>query len=209
MLSLLVGKSDVTGEKRMRERERDRGTALASASTLNRMELGDPEEAANDRYKRIVARPEAFDELLVELFVESHSRARRASSDSTSMRPTTRCTVSRKGDSFTATTVATVICRCTSSAASICCGARLREANQDASAGSIEELERIVGQIPRHWPRTRINIRGDSGFCRDSIMKWCEEQGVGFVLGLARNQRLVRAPGRRDAGSAERSSSHR
>ena len=58
VLSLLVGKRDVTGEKRIRER--DRGYALASASTLNRMELGEPEEAANDRYKRIVARPEAL-----------------------------------------------------------------------------------------------------------------------------------------------------
>ena len=73
--------------------------------------------------------------------------------------------------------------------------ARLRESNQDASAGSIEELERIVGQIRRHWPRTRINIRGDSGYCRDSLMKWCEDHGVGFVLGLARNQRLTRALG--------------
>ena len=62
-------------------------------------------------------------------------------------------------------------------------------------AGSIEELERIVGQIRRHWPRTRIHIRRDSGFCRESIMKWCENHGVGFVLGLARNRRLVRALG--------------
>ena len=75
ILSLLVGKRDVTGERRIRER--DRGYALASASTLNRMELGEPEEAAHDRYNRIVARPEAFDELLVEQFVESHSRAPR------------------------------------------------------------------------------------------------------------------------------------
>ena len=65
------GKRDVTGERRIRER--DRGYALASASTLNRMELGEPELAAHDRYKRIVARPEGFDELLVELFVESRT----------------------------------------------------------------------------------------------------------------------------------------
>jgi len=50
LLSLLVGKRDVTGDKRIRERHR--GYALASASTLNRMELGDPEEAANQRYQR-------------------------------------------------------------------------------------------------------------------------------------------------------------
>ena len=75
VLSLLVGKTDLTGEKRIRER--DRGYALASASTLTRMELGEPGEAANERYKRIVSRPEGFDELLVELFVQSQRRAPR------------------------------------------------------------------------------------------------------------------------------------
>ena len=192
VLSLLVGKRDVTGEKRIRER--DRGYALASASTLNRMELGEPEEAAHDRYKRIVAHPEAFDELLVELFVESHWQAPReiwldldATDDLLHGHQEGRFFHGYYG------------CYCYLPLY-IFCGehllcARLRESNQDASAGSIEELERIVGQIRRHWPRTRINIRGDSGFCRDSLMKWCEEHGVGFVLGLARNQRLVRALG--------------
>ena len=192
VLSLLVGKSDVTGERRIRER--DRGYALASASTLNRMELGEPEEAANDRYKRIVARPEAFDELLVELFVESHSQAPReiwldldATDDPLHGHQEGRFFHGYYG------------CYCYLPLY-IFCGehllcARLRESNQDGSAGSIEELERIIGQIRRHWPRTRINIRGDSGFCRDSLMKWCEEHDVGFVLGLARNQRLARALG--------------
>ena len=192
VLSLLVGKRDVTGERRIRER--DRGFALASASTLNRMELGEPEEAANDRYKRIVARPEGFDELLVELFVESHSRAPReiwldldATDDPLHGH--------QEGRFFHGY----YRCYCYLPLY-IFCGehllcARLRESNQDASAGSIEELERIIGQIRRHWPRTRIHIRGDSGFCRDSLMKWCEDHDVGFVLGLARNQRLVRALG--------------
>ena len=192
VLSLLVGKRDVTGEKRIRER--DRGYALASSSTLNRMELGEPEEAANDRYKRIVARPEAFDELLVELFVESHSRAPReiwldldATDDPLHGH--------QEGRFFHGY----YRCYCYLPLY-IFCGehllcARLRASNQDASAGSIEELERIVRQLRRHWPRTRINIRGDSGFCRESIMKWCEEHDVGYVLGLARNRRLVRALG--------------
>ena len=73
--------------------------------------------------------------------------------------------------------------------------ARLRRSNRDGSAGSIEELERIVGHLRRHWPRTRIHIRGDSGFCRETIMRWCEEHDVGYVLGLARNRRLERALG--------------
>ena len=65
LVSLLVGKRDLTGEKR--KRQSDRGYALASASTLNRLELGEPEDAAQHRYKRIVSRPEALDDLLVEL----------------------------------------------------------------------------------------------------------------------------------------------
>ena len=73
--------------------------------------------------------------------------------------------------------------------------ARLRASNHDASAGSVEVLEHIVSQIRRHWPRTRINIRGDSGFCREPIKQLCEANDVGLVLGLARNRRLVRALG--------------
>jgi len=73
--------------------------------------------------------------------------------------------------------------------------ARLRPSNQDGAEGSVEELERIVGQIRERWPKTRINIRGDSGFCRDWLMNWCEDNGMGYVLGLARNQRLTRAIG--------------
>jgi hypothetical protein len=74
--------------------------------------------------------------------------------------------------------------------------ARLRSSDQDGAAGSVEELERIVGQIRSRWPKTRIVIRGDSGFCRDAIMSWCEAHRVGYVLGLARNKRLHRALGR-------------
>ena len=49
-------------------------------------------------------------------------------------------------------------------------GARLRPANQDAAAGSVAELERIVARLRRRWPATRIGIRGDGGFCREAIL---------------------------------------
>ena len=68
--------------------------------------------------------------------------------------------------------------------------ARLRRANIDACEGSVEELTRIVAQIRARWPATRIIIRGDSGFCREEIMAWCEGNGVDYVLGLAKNERL-------------------
>jgi hypothetical protein len=69
--------------------------------------------------------------------------------------------------------------------------ATLRPANIDAAAGSVEEVERIVAQIRARWPDTTIVIRADSGFCRDDLMSWCEKNNVHFVLGLARNERLV------------------
>ena len=74
--------------------------------------------------------------------------------------------------------------------------ARLRPSNQDASAGSVEEVERIVRQIRRRWPQVRIILRADSGFCREELMAWCEKHRVDYVLGLARNARLRRIIGR-------------
>ena len=68
--------------------------------------------------------------------------------------------------------------------------ARLRQANVDTASGSVEELERIFNQIRQQWPHTEILVRGDSGFCREQIMAWCETNGVAFVLGLAKNERL-------------------
>ncbi len=58
----------------------------------------------------------------------------------------------------------------------------------------MEELQRIVGQIRQRWPRVRVVVRGDAGFCRDELMAWCEAaEGVDYVFGLAQNARLKRA----------------
>jgi Transposase DDE domain group 1 len=69
--------------------------------------------------------------------------------------------------------------------------AKLRRANIDAAAGSCEEVARIMAEIRARWPQVRIVIRADSGFARDDLMSWCEENRVDYVLGLARNNRLV------------------
>ena len=72
--------------------------------------------------------------------------------------------------------------------------ARLRRSDIDGAAGSVKELERIVGQIRQKWPRVQIVIRADSGFCRDEILTWCEAQHrVDYVIGLAKNNRLLGA----------------
>ena len=70
--------------------------------------------------------------------------------------------------------------------------ARLRTADEDAAQGVVEELEGIVARIRAQWPGVGIVVRGDSGFCRDELMKWCEEAGVDYVLGLAKNPRLTK-----------------
>lgn len=192
VLAMLVGKTDLLGEQRVRER--DRGHPLASSSTLNRLELSDPRRAAHSRYKRIAADPDALDHLLVELFVESYRKAPRevwldldATDDPLHGHQEGRFFHGYYG------------CYCylplyIFSGEHLLC-ARLRPSNQDGAAGSVEELSRIVAQLRSHWPKTRIHIRGDSGFCREWLMKWCEDNGVGYVLGLARNSRLTRVLG--------------
>jgi len=71
--------------------------------------------------------------------------------------------------------------------------ARLRRADQDAAAGAKDEMARVVARIRERWPTTRIVLRGDSGFCREELMGWCEAEGLYYVLGLARNSRLQEA----------------
>jgi hypothetical protein len=68
--------------------------------------------------------------------------------------------------------------------------AKLRKADIDASAGAAEEIARIVAQIRARWPKVRIVLRADSGFARESLMAWCEANGVDYLFGLAKNARL-------------------
>jgi hypothetical protein len=84
--------------------------------------------------------------------------------------------------------------------------AKLRRANIDASAGAVEELARILAQIRARWPDTEIWIRADSGFAREELMAWCEKNGVHYVFGLARNDRLVAKIGRELKGAQKEAS---
>jgi hypothetical protein len=68
--------------------------------------------------------------------------------------------------------------------------AKLRKADIDASAGAKEEIARIVAHVRQAWPQVEIWLRADSGFAREELMSWCEENRVEYVFGLARNQRL-------------------
>jgi hypothetical protein len=68
--------------------------------------------------------------------------------------------------------------------------AKLRPANIDAAAGAVEQIARIVTQLRARWPHTRIILRADSGFARETLMGWCEANAVDYIFGLARNARL-------------------
>ena len=81
--------------------------------------------------------------------------------------------------------------------------AKLRRSNIDASAGAREEIARIVAQLRARWPKTEICLRADSGFAREELMAWCEANGIDYVFGLARNNRLV-AKIARELKSAQR-----
>jgi hypothetical protein len=162
--------------------------ALAGKSTLNRLELstGQP-----DRYKKIHVRQEAIDRLLVDVFVEAHD----APPDEIVLDlDVTDLPLHghQEGRFFHGYYDEYCYLPLYIFAGEHLLCARLRTADQDAAAGAKLEVERIVNQIRERWPQVRIIVRGDSGFCREELMAWCEEHGVGYVLGFARNQRLRR-----------------
>jgi hypothetical protein len=157
--------------------------ALASKSTLNRMELGD---GTPDRYKKITFWRDAVDDLLVDLFLEAHTTAPEQivlDIDTTDF----AIHGEQEGrfyhgyyDHYCYLPLYVfagehVLCAC------------LRPSNIDPSAGSRKEIERIVGKIRALWPEVKIVLRGDSGFCREELMAWCEAHQVDYVFGLARN----------------------
>src|ERR1700732_3561150 len=83
--------------------------------------------------------------------------------------------------------------------------AKLRPADIDASAGSVEEVARVVARIRQRWPAVRLLLRADAGFAREALMAWCEDNAVDFLFGLARNSRLVDAIKPNRAEAAEHS----
>jgi len=188
LFAVLVEKEDPEGEKRIRPQ--DRGKAAAGKSTLNRLELTPAEPTGAElRYKKIIMKPEEIDRLFVDVFLQAHAEP----PDEIILDVDATDDVlhgNQEGRFFHG--YYRNYCYLP---LYIFCGefllcARLRPSNIDASEGTMEELQRIVGQIRSAWPGVKIVVRGDSGFCRDGIMTWCEEHGIDFVFGLAKNERL-------------------
>lgn len=187
LFAAAVGKHDPSGAERLAER--DRGKALASSSTLNRLELTPPDADGEARYKKIVADVEGIDRLLVECFLDAH----RAPPDEIWIdldATDDPLYGEQEGRHFSAFYDTYCYLPLYIFCGEHVLGARLRSCNAEACSGSVEELTRIIAQIRAQWPAVRIVIRADSGFCRDDLMTWCETQRIDFVLGLAKNERL-------------------
>lgn len=69
----------------------------------------------------------------------------------------------------------------------------LRNSRIDGAKHSAAVIKLLVTRLRQQWPEVRIIVRGDSGFCRQRLMRWCERQGVGYAIGMARNKRLEAA----------------
>jgi hypothetical protein len=160
---------------------------LAGKSTLNRLELGGPELT---RYHRIAWDGAKIEALFVDLFVAAHRHPPKqiildldATDDPLHGH--------QEGRFFHGY----YDCYCYPPLYIFCgrhlLAAKQRRADIDASAGAVEETARIVAQMRARWPEVRIVLRADSGFAREALMSWCEANGVDFLFGLARNERLV------------------
>lgn len=164
--------------------------ALAGKSTLNRLEHAPGRD--DDRYHKIRHDTEALENVFVDMFLEAHAKAPKeivldldATDDPLHGH--------QEGRFFHGY----YNCYCYLPLYVFCgshlLAAKLRRANIDAAAGATEDVARLVGRIRTRWPRVRIVLRADSGFARDELMAWCERNRIDYVLGLARNSRLLDA----------------
>ena len=187
LLATVVGKTDPLGKER--RREMDRGQALAGKSTLNRLELRSDQPEMDGRYKKIAVSEEAVDEFFLNVFVQAQKEAPRelildldATDDPLHGRQEGRFFHGYYGSYCYLPLY--VFC------GDFLLSARLRTADKQPAAWALPEIERIVTGLRARWPAVKILVRGDSGFAREEIMSWCEGQGVDYLFGLARNNRL-------------------
>ena len=188
LLAVLVGKNDPHGERRVRPQ--DQGKALAGKSTLNRLELTPVRAHAASRYKKTVAHLDAMQRFFVDAFVQQYvvPPERIVLDLDTTDFPLHGHQLGRFFHGYYDE-------YCYLPLYIFCADhpllALLRPADIDGAAGALKHLARIVGRIRECWPAVRIVVRGDSGFCREHLMRWCEDNGVDYLFGLAKNKRLL------------------
>jgi hypothetical protein len=184
--ALMVGKKDIEGLDRLSEE--DKGKALAAHSTLNRLELG--ALGGDGRYKKIIAQPEQIEALLIKEGVKAIPRRSREivlDFDATD----DPLHGAQEGAFFHGYYRHYCYLPLYVFCGTVPLLAQLRDCKRDASDGTVEALEKIVPAIRKRFgKKVRIIVRADSGFAREEIFAWCEERGVYYCTGLARNERL-------------------
>jgi len=164
--------------------KRELDEPLAGKSTLNRLEL----TGRSARYHKISYSAESMDRLLTDLFIESQTTPEQIVLD---LDATDIPLYGHQPERFFHgyyDSYCYLPLYIFAGDQLLC--ARLRPANQDAAAGAVAEVSRIVFQLRERWPEIKIVLRADSGFCREELMGWCEDNHVDYVFGLARNKRL-------------------
>jgi hypothetical protein len=190
LLATAVGKRDVTGQSR--RREQDRGNALAGKSTLNRLELTPANACRQSRYKKVVGHERAIEQFFVDEFIDS-LRGEQPKRLVLDIDPSDiELHGAQEGRFYHG-----YYGHYCYLPLYIFCGqhllmARVRRADIDGCAGTVEALEWLVPLLRAQWPGVELVVRADSGFARDEIFAWCESNAVEYVIGLARNAVLLR-----------------
>lgn len=175
LLAVLVGKADPSGMDR--KQIQDQGKALAGKSTLNRLELRSDDPKKDGRYKKIAANTQEIDKLMVRQFIKAQKIVPKQiilDLDTTE----NKIHGNQEGRFYHGYYGGYCYLPLYIFCGDFLLCARLRQANQDASAGCLDEIKRIVAQIRESWPEMEIILRADSAFCRDEIMDWCEQQKI-------------------------------
>lgn len=187
LLAALCGKRDALGLDR--REERDKGHPLACPSTLNRLELTPADANEKSRYRKIVYQEEAMADFFVDAYLRAHPEQPAEiilDLDATD----DPLHGAQEGRFFHGYYGNYCYLPLYIFAGDFLLCAKLRRSNIDAAAGSLEEVQRIVKKLRAKWPQVKLLLRADSGFARDELMSWCEENEVDFLFGLAKNARL-------------------
>jgi len=177
LMAAVVGKSEPAREQ------------LASPSTLNRLELTPADAGPGSRYRKVVYDAEAIADFFVDAFLDAHEkRPAELVLDLDATDDPIHGT--QEGRFFHGYYGNYCYLPLYIFAGDFLLCAKLRKSDIDASAGALDEVKRLVERIRARWPKTKVTLRADSGFARDALMSWCDENRVDYVFGLARNDRL-------------------
>ena len=188
LFAAICGKLDPLGEDR--RHEEDKGKGLAGKSTLNRLETFRVGTRENQHYKKISCDEKEVERFFVDSFLETQKEAPAeiildidATDDPLHGH--------QQGRFFHGYYDCYCYLPLTIFSSDHLLAAKLNTANLDPGNECLPEVKRVVEQIRESRPKVKIILRGDSGFCREDLMGWCEENRVFYLFGMARNSRLV------------------